>query len=301
MFFFFLFVTYLLTSNAVVCPDICFSCTLPTCTNDPSSAPSIKSTQKPTNSPIGYVLCPDGKTHCNGVQYCPGGTLCPNAPSVTLTPVVSKPPSAPLSNSIVVYNKCTYPIWIGTVSGAIPGNPNLPNNIQIPLNSKYIYSVTGWNGRLWPKSGCDSPGKNCVVGNTDNTLLEFNFGSQIYYDVSLVDGYTTPVTLSPSTVGGSCIVASCDLTISQCPPDLILLNSAGQQVACQSPCSKTNMEVYCCGNTAPDVCRTGPVVQTNYVQLLHQQCPTVYSYSYDDSNGLHVCPGSTNFTITFCG
>jgi hypothetical protein len=29
-------------------------------------------------------------------------------------------------------------------------------------------------------------------------------------------------------------------------------------------------------------------------------CPSVYSYAYDDADGLHTCPAQTRFELRFC-
>ncbi len=48
---------------------------------------------------------------------------------------------------------------------------------------------------------------------------------------------------------------------------------------------------------SPQQCRSGPVINTQYVQSIHRNCPTAYSYAYDDEAGLHNCPGIYFFSI----
>jgi hypothetical protein len=79
-------------------------------------------------------------------------------------------------------------------------------------------------------------------------------------------------------------------------------------VACLSPCKKWNFPppyglglpeiqdpgvMMCCPTppVQPAECSNGPVIQTAYVQAVHANCPTAYSYAYDDAAGLHNCPG----------
>ena len=54
----------------------------------------------------------------------------------------------------------------------------------------------------------------------------------------------------------------------------------------------------------PDACRAASdpesVVHTSYVALVHARCPSAYSYAYDDAAGLHTCPATTMFEVTFC-
>ena len=93
--------------------------------------------------------------------------------------------------------------------------------------------------------------------------------------------------------------------------------SNGKVVACLSPCKKWNFpppyglglpetqspgDFLCCPTPPIDplTCRAGPVVGSQYVNLIHQVCPTAYSYSYDDEAGLHNCPGETSFDVTIC-
>ena len=59
---------------------------------------------------------------------------------------------------------------------------------------------------------------------------------------------------------------------------------------------------FCCPTppVSPQQCRNGIVIQTKYVALIHRDCPTAYSYAYDDDAGLHNCPNNANFKVTFC-
>ena len=54
----------------------------------------------------------------------------------------------------------------------------------------------------------------------------------------------------------------------------------------------------------PDACRASAdpasVVHAAYVALIHERCPSAYSYAYDDDAGLHACPAATQFEVTFC-
>jgi len=101
-------------------------------------------------------------------------------------------------------------------------------------------------------------------------------------------------------------------------------------VACNSPCKKfTNAvvqgglglfegsipaEYYCCptpdpnncspdrGCITPQVCRSGPVPNTQYVKNVHKNTNgLIYAYSYDDLVGLHTCPAAgVTYTMEFC-
>jgi len=146
---------------------------------------------------------------------------------------------------------------------------------------------------------------------------------QTWYDVSLVDGYTLPAVIVPSQQGGSCVTTNCAISLNSCPTneagigDLRVIRN-GRTVQCLSPCKKWNSPapfgsglpesqapgVNMCCPTPPisvEQCRAGPIVQTQFVKLVHSQCPSAYGYAYDDVNGLHNCPNNVDFTVTFCG
>jgi hypothetical protein len=124
--------------------------------------------------------------------------------------------------------------------------------------------------------------------------------------------------------GGACVATNCALSLDRCPTgerdvgDLRVIKN-GRTVACLAPCKKWNYPApfglgqpeniepglhLCCPTPPIDPldCRQGIVVNTEYVNLIHQSCPSAYSYSYDDEAGLHNCrnSGSTNFAVTFC-
>ena len=117
----------------------------------------------------------------------------------------------------------------------------------------------------------------------------------------------------------------------------ILANSSGtgleaKVVACMSPCKRLNYGQpfgfnipehnepalhMCCptpiigpgcteaaGCMTPQACRNesdpASVTHSKYVHAIHKMAPGIYSYTYDDGNGLHACPGDVNYTMTFC-
>ena len=130
------------------------------------------------------------------------------------------------------------------------------------------------------------------------------------------------------------------LDLAACPAqdqdglDLRVRDAGGATIACLSPCKAWNYPApygegkpesqdpglhLCCptpidpatGNCTianacmtPDACRASSdpesVTHTSYVALIHQRCPSAYSYAYDDAGGLHDCPASTLFEVTFC-
>jgi hypothetical protein len=155
-----------------------------------------------------------------------------------------------------------------------------------------------------------------------------------YVDVSLVDGYTLPFKL---TMNGQCDaprneIDCSSLTFASCPAseglsaagvtaNLKAVNpQTGVDAGCYSPCSKlitrnwNNPEAqsrngaadpgaapYCCPTPPEDPaqCRAGPVKDTAYVNMVHQMCPGVYGYAYDDGMGLIRCETTTTYVMTY--
>lgn len=132
-------------------------------------------------------------------------------------------------------------------------------------------------GRFWPKSGCNADGQGCEVGQSVDpcnpgkfvvdsilwkilqnvsfvggcdppaeTKVEFFFPAagdpgDVWYDVSLVDGYSLPAEIVPSVQVGSCVTTHCDLSLDHCPTnenyvgDLRLIRN-GRTIKCLAPC-----------------------------------------------------------------
>ncbi len=47
-------------------------------------------------------------------------------------------------------------------------------------------------------------------------------------------------------------------------------------------------------------CNKGPVVKTQYVQKVRENCPSVYSFAYDDFGGDHACTQGTKINAILC-
>jgi hypothetical protein len=254
---------------------------------------------------------------------------------------------------ISITNSCSVPVWIGQTpnTGFVP-LPSAGTGPASRLNSSqtatYTIPSAGWGGRFWPKVGCDANGANCAAGSSvdgcpstgcqppADTKVEFFYNpssgkDESWYDISLVDGYSLAMQITPSTTGGpTCTRTVCALSLASCPTaeisaakvgDLRVfkdpVNKSGPVEQCLSPCKKWNYtapyglgkgehvlpgEKLCCPTppvSSPD-CRAGIVVQTKYVQLVRAQCPTAYSFAYDDEGGLHTCPRRTSYTVTLC-
>jgi len=241
--------------------------------------------------------------------------------------------------SIEFTNRCPHDIWIAPLTNN--QGPSLPEGIvRLANGGVRAYSIpdAGWGGRFWPKTGCDGNGQNCEMGQSvppcnaggcdppAETKVEFHFppagnSDDVWYDVSLVDGYSLPAEIIPSQFTGSCVTTNCAVSLAACPTEGdvgdLKVNKNGRTVACLSPCKKWNYPApyglgrdehiapgidYCCPTPPiqPAQCSSGPVIRTRYVDLIHRTCPSAYSYAYDDHAGLHNCPTSTSFKVIFC-
>jgi len=237
-------------------------------------------------------------------------------------------------------NKCNQDIWVSPLTNA-QGPQLAPGIVKLGRGNQYSYQIPdgGWGGRFWPKMGCDGSGNNCQVGQSvppclptgcdppAETKVEFFFpqlnnGQDVWYDISLVDGYSISAEITPSRTGGSCTKTRCAVSLDSCPSgegelNDLLVRKNGRPVMCLAPCKKWNYPApfgygrdeqqgngkwYCCPTppVSPEQCRNNIVVNTQYVKLVHRDCPTAYSYSYDDEAGLHNCPNNVDFEVTFC-
>lgn len=118
--------------------------------------------------------------------------------------------------SITVNNRCSQTIWIGQLTND-NGAPLSGGIRRLNANRKTVFNIpdSGWAGRMWPKTGCNREGEACNFGQSippcgahgcnppADTKVEFFFPStndrrDIFYDVSLVDGYSLPAEIIPS-------------------------------------------------------------------------------------------------------
>lgn len=173
------------------------------------------------------------------------------------------------------------------------------------------------SGRFWARTGCsNNNGKfscatgdcasgqvecNGAGGNPPVTLIELMVaenGGQDNYDVSNVDGFNVPVSLTPQGGSGDCKPSSCPANINAvCPSELQVTGSDGSVIACKSACLAFNQPQYCCTGDYSTADKCPP---TNYSMIFEQQCPDAYSYAYDDKNSLFTCSGGPDYAITFC-
>ncbi|KAJ0027545.1 hypothetical protein Pint_35760 [Pistacia integerrima] len=222
------------------------------------------------------------------------------------------------SRTITITNNCAYTIWPGTLTGS--GAQLSTTGFSLAPKAKKALTVPSpWSGRFWARTLCstDSTGKficataDCGSGQvTCNgkgavppaTLVEFTIAAnngQDSYDISLVDGFNVPVSVTPTGGSGSkCTKASCTGNVNAvCPSQLQVKGSGGSVIACKSACEAFNQPQYCCTGSyhSSNICKP-----TNYSMIFKKQCPDAYSYAYDDNTSLLSCTGGANYVITFC-
>ncbi|KAK0584468.1 hypothetical protein LWI29_013761 [Acer saccharum] len=187
--------------------------------------------------------------------------------------------------TISIKNNCPYTIWPGTVTG---GSGAQLSTTGFKLGSKQTRSI---------HVTCNGAGAAPPASLVEFTIAANN--GQDFYDVSLVDGFNLPVSVTPQRGSGpTCITSSCSANVnSVCPSELAVKGSDGSTIACKSACVAFNQPRYCCTGAfkTPKTCPP-----TNYSKIFKDQCPQAYSYAYDDRSSTFSCTGGANYAITFC-
>ncbi|MED6138646.1 hypothetical protein PIB30_076380 [Stylosanthes scabra] len=217
---------------------------------------------------------------------------------------------------ITLTNNCGYTVWPGSQANANSAQLS-QTGFELPSGQSNTVDVPApWSGKFWARTGCSNNNGvfSCATADCGNhvecsgageatpaSLMEFTIasnGGQDFYDVSNVDGFNLPSSITPQGGSGTCNVASCPANINAaCPSELQFKGSDGSVVGCKSACVAFGNPEYCCSgdHNTPQTCPS-----TNYSQFFSNQCPNAYSYAYDDKRGTFTCSGSPNYVITFC-
>ncbi|KAJ6848651.1 thaumatin-like protein [Iris pallida] len=220
------------------------------------------------------------------------------------------------SIQLILVNNCPYNVWPGLLGGAGQTTPK-DGGFLLGIGEETFFDVPyGWSGRIWGRQGCcfDEQGKgSCGSGDCGGflhcrgaggeppaTVVEMTLGSAAsplhFYDVSLVDGFNIPVSMSPVGGGVGCGVAGCEVDLNVCCPSKLEVKRQGKVVGCQSACMALKADKYCCTGEygSPASCKP-----TLFSHLFKSICPRAYSFAYDDSSSLNTCR-ATRYLITFC-
>ena len=185
----------------------------------------------------------------------------------------SMPMLPPQMTRLRIISSCKQPIWIAH-STNVPGQ----QNIRLATGEYHDYAIpaTGLaSARFWPKLGCNVSGHDCKIGDSgegggapcglqgcqppidskfEATFAPIGSKEATFYNLSLVDGYTLPFSVTP--VGGNAGVGSCTasdcstLTLDACPtaedlggtvyPQFADRDLRVQDLGCMSPCKAWN-------------------------------------------------------------
>eukprot|EP01018_Ginkgo_biloba_P031306 Gb_19746 [translate_table: standard] len=178
-----------------------------------------------------------------------------------------------------IHNQCTCKVWAASLN---PGGGK-----ALELGESWTLSVVVGQkaGRIWGRTSCsfgpDRKGScktgdcggllNCQgSGAVPATLVEYTLnrgGNQDYYDISLIDGFNLPLSVTPSN--GQCTNIACNSDIN---------NSCPAQLKVDEGCKNSN----------------------GYANFFKRKCPQAYSYPGDDQTSTFTCPSGTDYKIVFC-
>ncbi|KAJ7281112.1 thaumatin-like protein [Mycena rebaudengoi] len=236
------------------------------------------------------------------------------------------------ARTFTVKNNCKITVWPAIFTDLNAGSalPDHPTGWEAAPGSSVSFNVPdNWNaGRIWGRTGCDfstNPGPNsCATGGCNGGLLcdphsgtgvppvtlgEWTLsggGTTDNYDVSVVDGFNIPMTVTNNV---NCPVPSCPVDLNaNCPAELAQADKSGSIVGCQSAC-KANLDGNpqnsrnCCSGdfNLPATCPNSTV---QFYSFFKSACPNSYVYAYDESSGtaLWFCAANlrADYTVQFC-
>lgn len=241
------------------------------------------------------------------------------------SPPPQSPPPSPSSTTpntrFIIRNNCPYTVWFSSYTQT-GGTLDPPSATLTPSMEYAVNATSKWSGRMWARTGCKIQGENLVcetgdcrprcdgttVGELPTTVAEIAldaFGGMDFYDVSLVDGFNVPITITPISGNKSghgtpfdCGIASCKTNVNTfCPMELQYTNANGIVVGCRSACDAFKTDEYCCSgnNNTPQSCPPSP-----YSKTFKAACPSAYSYAFDDETSTFTCR-EARYLVTFCG
>lgn len=236
------------------------------------------------------------------------------------------------ARTFTVTNNCAYTVWPAIFTDLNVGTsvPDQATGWQADSGTSVSFTVpNGWKaGRIWGRRECDfstvQGPTSCVAGGCNGglecdtssgtgvppvTVAEWTLqgdGNQDWYDVSVVDGFNIPLSVT-NNVG--CSTASCPADLNaNCPSELALTDSSGTVVGCKTACfanlDGTPSDSANCCTGSHNTAATCPSSGVQYYSYFKDNCPDAYAYAYDESSGtaLWTCDSSleADYTVTFC-
>ncbi|KAB2089248.1 hypothetical protein ES319_A03G049100v1 [Gossypium barbadense] len=214
----------------------------------------------------------------------------------------------PPALTLTIVNNCPF-----TIYPAIQPNAGYPvlerGGFALPTLTRRSFPAptAHWSGRIWARTGCtyDNGRFSCATGDCGHrlecnglggsspvTLAQFSFhhGGEkdlSSYEVSLVDGFNVPMTLTPHEGKGTC-------------PEVLKLRPApgqGPVVGCKSGCEAFGTDELCCRNNynSPQTCKP-----SGYSQFFKQACPATFTYAHDSPSLMHDCSSPRELKVIFC-
>lgn len=166
--------------------------------------------------------------------------------------------------TVTFTNNCQYTVWPGTLTG--DQNPQLSTTgfELAPGGTNSVNIPSPWSGRFWARTGCSNNGGftcdtgDCASGQVEcngagaippATLVEITVapnGGQDFYDVSNVDDFNIPMSLTAQGGSGDYKTLGCLRNINHvCPSQLQQPGPSGNVIACKSACVAFNADRYC--------------------------------------------------------
>jgi hypothetical protein len=220
------------------------------------------------------------------------------------------------SGALTLVNQTGQTIWPGVAGNFVPNG----GGWELAAGDATTLSVpANWSGRIWARTSCNFDGSgagscetgdcggllacNGASGAASATLAEFTLGggtSPDFYDVSLVDAFNVPITITPQG-GAGCATAGCSADLAPgCPAELQDVDATGNIVACLSSCTQFGGDQYCCTGSfdSPSACNPSawPVNSASYFK---SGCPDAFSYAFDPVTATFTCQGASGYIITF--
>jgi hypothetical protein len=220
------------------------------------------------------------------------------------------------SGTFTLVNQTGQTIWPAVAGNSVPNG----GGWELAAGASSTFSVPpNWSGRIWARTYCtfDASGSgscetgDCgaglacggAAGQPSATLAEFTLGNGTaadYYDVSLVDAFNLPMTITPQG-GSGCVTAGCSGNLLPgCPSELQDTDASGNVVACLSACTKFGGDEACCTGSANSVSACNPAAApVDSASYFKSGCPDSYSYAYDTVTAAFACQGASGYVITF--